>query len=180
MDAKSAAFKAAKYLTFQLGCIIKFSVHGQLNTHDRTGISDPSGCSISACACPTSKSLPISLGALHTQGKPLCALRGSREMAPKIFMNCPMLDQDATRPLSPADSMGEAVKPLLGASKDTHECEDWVSASCKMHQQPCHEIQLNTEPKAPKAPSAAQPSCPNLPATGTFQNSQPTSFMVAL
>lgn len=101
-------------------------------------------------------------------------------MAPKTVMNCPMSDQDATRPLSPADNTDEAVKPLLVASKDLQECEDWVSASCKLDQQRCHGIQLNTEPKAPKAPSAAQPSCPNLPATGTFQNSQPTSFMVAL
>lgn len=64
--------------------------------------------------------------------------------------------------LGSGDSTGEAVKPLLSASKDLQECEDWVSASCKMDQQHCHWIQLNTEPKVPKASSAAQPSCPNL------------------
>lgn len=57
----------------------------------------------------------------HTR-KPLpCALRGSREMAPKTITNCPILDRDAMRPLSPADSTGEAVKPLLRASKDLQE-----------------------------------------------------------
>lgn len=113
----------------------------------------------------------------HTRKTFSCALRGSREVAPKTIMNCPMLYQDAMRPLSPADSMGEA---LLGASKDLQECEDGVSASCKMDQQCCHWIQLNTEAKAPKVPRAAQPSCPILLALGTFQNSQPTSFTAVL
>lgn len=89
-------------------------MHEQLNTHGKTGISDPSGRSISACACPTSKSLPISLGALHTQGKAF-PVHKEAQMATKTIMNCRMLDQDAMRPLSPADNMGKAV---LGASKD--------------------------------------------------------------
>lgn len=100
----------------------------------------------------------------HTRKTLPCALRGSSEMAPTTVLDCPMLDQDATRPLSPADSMGEAVKPLLGASKHLQEREDWLSASCKMDQQHCHWIQLNTDTKAPKASTAGsaqlpQPAC---------------------
>lgn len=62
------------------------------------------------------------------------------------------------------DSMGEAVKLLLGASKDPHECENWVSASCKMDQQHCHGIQLNIEPKASQSIQCCsaqlpQPAC---------------------
>lgn len=42
----------------------------------------------------------------HTRKTLPCALRGSREMAPKTIMNCLVLDQDAMRLLSPSRQHG--------------------------------------------------------------------------
>lgn len=147
----------------------------------KTGISDPSGVPLQLVPVLHPNFLQSHLvPCTHKETPSLCTERLKRNGS-QDNDKLSHTGSGCNEPLSPADSTGEAVKPLLGASKDLQECEDW--AGQYLLQDGSRVLPLDSTRHRVKSFQSLQccsAQLPHLPATDTFQNSKPTSFMVAL